>query len=156
MLWLSLVGHVPAKSNNYEAVSLFAKGGGRRCGLRKRPEIVDFEQRLTEQAEELVTQLGKTPYPTERVELQVIWHRLYHDGRRRDLDNIMKSIKDALTNGKIWTDDSQVSHIDQQMLYDAEENEWIELIIQLDPLQPVPRKKRKTRTSSSAKRVMSA
>lgn len=149
MIWMRVIGSVPAKSNNYEAVSLFAKGGGRRCGLRKRPEITAFEAQLSDATASLVTQLGGMPFPTERVELIVVWHRLIHDGRRRDLDNIMKSIKDALTSGGLWTDDSQVSHIDQQLIYDADDEEWLELIIDLDPLcpQPVPRSRRKTRST---------
>jgi Holliday junction resolvase RusA-like endonuclease len=111
---------------------------------------MEFEQRVADEAREVVNSLGGMPYPTERIRLTVIWHRLYHDGRRRDLDNTMKAIKDGITNGGLWSDDSQVSEIIQQMRYDAEENEWIEMWIQPDPLQPFPRKKRRSKKRASS------
>lgn len=33
------------------------------------------------------------------------------DGRRRDLDNLLKPVLDALTDGHIWLDDSQVDDL---------------------------------------------
>ncbi len=36
------------------------------------------------------------------------------DKKRRDLDNILKALLDALAYAKVYADDSQVSHIDVQ------------------------------------------
>lgn len=36
----------------------------------------------------------------------------YPDKRRRDLDNLLKVLLDALTGAGIWQDDSQVKHIE--------------------------------------------
>jgi len=34
------------------------------------------------------------------------------DRRRRDLDNLLKSLLDAITHAGIWDDDSQVKHLE--------------------------------------------
>jgi len=34
------------------------------------------------------------------------------DNRRRDLDNLMKSLLDALEHGDVYEDDSQIDHLD--------------------------------------------
>jgi len=42
--------------------------------------------------------------------------------KRPDLDNLMKSLLDAIQNsGQMWTDDSQVQHINAEKVY-AEKN----------------------------------
>jgi hypothetical protein len=150
MIWLKYTGAIPAKSNMYVIVSRWANGA-KRATLKKADDIVDFEERLGALASSLNERLGGIPYPDERIELWVFWHRHVNDGKRRDLSNIMKATEDAL-NKKLWNDDSQVSRIEQQMLYDATDSEWIELVIQPDPAQPRSTKRR-GRTSSNVKPV---
>jgi crossover junction endodeoxyribonuclease RusA len=48
-------------------------------------------------------------FPTERVKVTIeAW---MPDRRRRDLDNILKSLLDSLTHAGVWTDDSQVDDL---------------------------------------------
>lgn len=49
--------------------------------------------------------LGSVP-----VRLEMVAHR--PDMRRRDLDNILKSLLDALRYGGVYEDDSQIEHLD--------------------------------------------
>jgi crossover junction endodeoxyribonuclease RusA len=46
-------------------------------------------------------------YPKD-AQLVVTWHVVMPDHRRRDLDNYLKVVKDALTDAHVWHDDSQV------------------------------------------------
>ncbi len=101
-------------------------------------------------------------FPTGRLSLSIYWHRKENDGRRRDADNIQKALKDSL-NKIIWDDDSQVSEIYLAPDYDAKEEEWLDIVIQYDPTQPLPIQKRSTtslmtlpgnkRSSTEKKRV---
>lgn len=58
----------------------------------------------------VVTQYGGIPKPvTVDVEVNIT---LYPpDRRRRDLDNYNKALFDALTNARVWADDSQVKRM---------------------------------------------
>ncbi len=58
----------------------------------------------------VVTQYGGIPKPvTIDVEVNIT---LYPpDRRRRDLDNYNKALFDALTNARVWADDSQVKRM---------------------------------------------
>lgn len=48
-------------------------------------------------------------FPTERVKVTIeAW---MPDRRRRDLDNILKSLLDSLTYAGVWDDDSQVDDL---------------------------------------------
>jgi crossover junction endodeoxyribonuclease RusA len=48
-------------------------------------------------------------FPTERVKVEIeAW---MPDRRRRDLDNILKSLLDSLTHAGVWDDDSQVDDL---------------------------------------------
>ena len=54
------------------------------------------------------------PWETEDIKLVVLAHP--PDRRRRDLDNILKALLDALEKGSVFRDDSQVKHISAKML----------------------------------------
>lgn len=146
MIFIEITGKVPAKSNSYELVR--QKG---RCAMVRAKDVSAYQTRLALIGQTLARNYQGIPFKEGRVELWVIWHRLYHDGRRRDTDNLLKGLKDSL-NKIIWTDDSQVSTIHMETCYDAEEEEWLDLIIQHDPIQPSSRSKRTTRTSSTTSR----
>ena len=49
-------------------------------------------------------------WPKESCEYDVSLHFTHKDRKRRDLDNLAKTILDAL-NGAVWKDDSQVSRL---------------------------------------------
>lgn len=71
-----------------------------------------FRDQLISDAAE---QLGGMLPLTERVRLEVVaW---VPDNRKRDLDNIMKPIQDAMLHAKLLVDDSQ---IDQTFIYRGE------------------------------------
>lgn len=54
---------------------------------------------------------GRTPKPiTGDISLQLVLFP--PTAHRRDLDNFIKAIQDALTHAGIWNDDSQVKHLD--------------------------------------------
>ena len=56
-----------------------------------------------------VLEQGRTN-TSEAVELEVhIWHP---DNRKRDLDNILKPLLDALQHAKVFDDDNQVSRLE--------------------------------------------
>lgn len=59
----------------------------------------------------VVTQLNRIPKPiTADLSVNVV---LYPPNRaRRDLDNYLKALFDALTNAKVWADDSQIKHME--------------------------------------------
>src|SRR5687768_6534938 len=122
MIFLEVKGRVPSKSNTMILIRR-----GTRCATMKAQEVVDYETQVAGRA--MILRDHGIPMFKDRVEMWIIWHRLYHDGRRRDLDNILKAIKDGLTLGKIWKDDSQVSHIQAQVTYDAEDEEWLEILL---------------------------
>ena len=149
MIELRVTGKVPAKANTYEIRTVPVKGRTR-CIMASAKDVKAYQERVGRSAEALRNQLGgEVIYPDQPVELWLFWHRLYHDGARRDLDNIIKAVKDGLTDGKIWSDDSQVSQLVVTKSYDAEEEEWLDIVIQLDPLCPRPGKKRRPPKPSS-------
>ncbi len=59
----------------------------------------------------VVTQLKRIPQPiTADLSVNVV---LSPPNRaRRDLDNYLKALFDALTNAKVWDDDSQIKHME--------------------------------------------
>lgn len=44
-----------------------------------------------------------------RVGVSITVH--FNDGRRRDLDNILKGFQDVCTHAGLWLDDSQIDHL---------------------------------------------
>jgi crossover junction endodeoxyribonuclease RusA len=55
------------------------------------------------------THTMKIRFPVER--LRVFIHAHMPDKRTRDLDNLLKSLFDAMTHSGIWVDDSQIDGI---------------------------------------------
>lgn len=53
----------------------------------------------------------------------------FPDKRRRDLDNIEKSVFDGL-NGTVWRDDSQVDHVEKWRMLDRD-NPRVELTVRV-------------------------
>lgn len=146
-LWIRVLGRVPSKSNTYRIVQ--RRGGGAR--LKKDDAVVAYERTVAERCRELAQgrELPLYPLPV-KLELWLIWHREAHDGRRRDLDNIYKAVKDGLTQGGAWADDSQVTTHYATIRYDAaKEGEWLDIVIQPDAEQPrsAPRRKGSTRAA---------
>ncbi len=67
--------------------------------------------RLNVMADVLAHFKGRTPKPiTGYVSLTLFLFPPCN--RRRDLDNFIKAIQDALTHAGVWQDDSQVKHLD--------------------------------------------
>ncbi len=46
---------------------------------------------------------------TERIALEIVLHPV--DKKKRDLDNFVKSVQDALTHAGVWKDDSQIDDL---------------------------------------------
>lgn len=139
MIALRITGHVPSKANTYRIVRY-----GGRAGLKKDDEVLAFEQHIAHSCAGIA---GRPIFPhPERTELWLVWHRRSTDGRRRDLDNIIKAVKDGLTAGNIWDDDVQVSCLHVEMCYDADEVEWLDIVIRRDPNQPRSHPKRGKRS----------
>jgi len=63
-------------------------------------------------AEVLIQQIGEPPMLSDRLLVEVVLFP--PDKRKRDLDNYLKALLDALTHYGLWEDDSQ---IDQLMVY---------------------------------------
>lgn len=136
-IFLRWHGKVPSKSNRYRIVRK-----GRHYSLAKDAEVQQFEDALASLIGQLSHGHPIWPMP-QRVEIWIVWHRVYNDGRRRDLGNIEKAICDGLTKGAAWEDDCQVTTIISTVRYDAEkEGEWLEVTMMSDPLQPQPSKRK--------------
>lgn len=88
---IKLLNIIPPSINHYWL------GGGRRRYVSKRG--VQFKKALALCAK------GKVRLITDQVALSILWAT--KDKRRRDVDNILKPILDAL-NGVAYVDDSQV------------------------------------------------
>jgi Holliday junction resolvase RusA-like endonuclease len=128
MIYLTIAGKIPAKSNTYVLVR--QKG---RCAMIRDKDVKTYQDKLNKLAADAFPELV---YPEGRLELTVYWHRLENDGRRRDTDNILKVLKDAL-NKTVFNDDSQVSSLHVYTDYIAKEEEWLDIVIQYDPNQPM-------------------
>ncbi len=124
---LIIPGRPPAKSNSYRIVHI--KGFSK---LVPTAAVKAYEASVIIIAEKFISTTGHTvpviPNPT-LIEVVMIWHRADH--RRKDLDNISKSIKDGLTKGGIWTDDSQVATLVLTYIFDASgvTNEWVDVYV---------------------------
>lgn len=71
--------------------------------------------------------IGKIDEPIkERVSVRIFAHM--PDNRRRDLDNINKSLLDSITHAGVWLDDSQIDelHVTRE---EAIKNGLIKIII---------------------------
>jgi crossover junction endodeoxyribonuclease RusA len=102
---LDLILPFPPTVNSYYLVV-----GGTRRGVKRISKAGrDFRVKIEE---EVVEQIGQAPLLHSRFALRVI---LYPpDQRIRDLDNYMKALLDALTQARVWEDDSL---IDQLLIY---------------------------------------
>lgn len=147
-LILRIAGHVPSKSNTYRIAG--RKGGGRR--LVKDEAVAAYEHMIALRCRILAAGNDPPIFPLDvKLELWLVWHRERHDGRRRDLDNIYKAVKDGLTAGGVWSDDSQVTTHYATVRYDAEEgSEWLDIVIQPDPAQPRSSRRPRRRSASAA------
>lgn len=131
---ITIPGRPPAKSNSYRIVSI--KG---RPALVPTKEVKAYEELIRATSSDYVDLLGGLrplfPAPIS-VELILVWHRA--DRRRKDLDNIAKAIKDGLTKGQIWSDDSQVDTLLLHWTFDAVgvANEWVDIYIRPTSLPP--------------------
>ena len=56
-------------------------------------------------SDQVLIQRGAKHY-TEALKVEI--EAFYPDRRRRDLDNILKSLLDSLTHAGVWVDDSQI------------------------------------------------
>lgn len=136
-LKLSIPGRPPAKSNSYRIITI--KGISR---LVPTKEIKEYENSIIKISEKYLKDskvLAPLIPSPEQIEVAIIWHRA--DYRRKDLDNITKSIKDGLTKGGIWSDDSQVVRLLLTSIFDAGEvkEEWVDIYIR--PTGTFPKKK---------------
>lgn len=68
----------------------------------------------------------------DKLHVEVVLHP--PDARRRDLDNYMKGLLDALTHAKVWEDDSQ---IDQLPIYRGQKITNGLVIVRIDLAGPV-------------------
>jgi len=145
-----LPGRPPAKSNSYRIIRV-----GSFSRLAPTAEVKAYEERVVQISEKQVNLLGGVkPFidaPNE-VELFLTWHRA--DKRRKDIDNIAKAIKDGMTKGGIWKDDSQVTSLHIRSVNDAltVETEWVDVIVCQIPStssssQKVSKKKTKKKES---------
>lgn len=153
MIWIRVPGKPVAKSNRYRIVRK-----GRHASLAKDPNVAEYENRVKEYATAVFSRFGDSVrflHPV-RVELWIVWHRRESDGRRSDLDNLTKAVQDALTAAGAWDDDSQVSTIYMTMRYDAEEEEWLDIVLSPDPDQPMPKKRKQTARSPASQTRSSA
>lgn len=113
----NIPGRPVAKSNNYKIIKV--KGYYR---IAPNQDIRDYQKVVAESCPDF-------PMFTCKLSVIITWHR--GDKRRKDLDNIAKAIKDGITDGKLWRDDSQVEALLLQSIHDAEgaENEWVRVHI---------------------------
>ena len=147
---ISVPGRPPAKSNSYRIVRV-----GSFSKLVATAEVKHYEATLAEicrkQLEKMEVDTPLYPKLTS-VEMVVIWHRA--DRRRKDLDNISKSIKDGITMGGVWADDTQVSTLVLRSTYDALEvgEEWVDIYLRSIPnplgmIKSLSRSKKKSNIS---------
>lgn len=147
-LHLKVAGRVPSKSNTYRIVG--RKGG--RGRLAKDDAVAAYEQMIAFQCRNSAADLPRPLFPLDvKLELWLVWHRTVHDGRRRDLDNIYKAVKDGLTLGGVWADDSQVTTHYATVRYDAEEEEgeWLDIVIQPDEQSPRPTRRSRRKSAGA-------
>lgn len=136
-------GRPPAKANNYIIVRR-----GRFPKLVPSAEVAAYEDLVAQVvAQELALHGREPPFfvKSQRLEMLVVWHRFQHDGRAKDLDNIMKAMLDGLTKGGLWHDDSQITIMHTRIAFDATtiEDEYCELWVMPTGVKPVPRPRKK-------------
>ena len=83
-------------------------------------------------ADEIHQQLSDMELGEERINLNVVVHM--PDRRKRDLDNYMKALLDAITKTGLWEDDSQ---IDQLCIYRGEIIKGGKVRMEIAPAGPV-------------------
>lgn len=127
----SIPGRPPAKSNSYRIVRI-----GRFSKLVPTAAVVAYEKSVEDLSKEQVNFYGITTplIPEGEIEVCLIWHK--GDKRRKDLDNIAKAIKDGMTTGGIWSDDSQVTSLFLRSVIDAPsvKEEWVDVYVNQIPL----------------------
>lgn len=145
---LRIPGRPPAKSNSYRIITI--KGIPRLVPTKAIKEyeasIIDISTKYLKSIQ-CVKPLIPSP---EEIEVALIWHRA--DYRRKDLDNITKSIKDGLTKGGIWSDDSQVVRLLLTSVFDTDgvENEWVDIYIRSIGTNPSKKKKASKKPSKKS------
>ncbi len=89
---------IPPSANN-----LYPSAGKRR--------VLSKEGQKFHQAVAYMTRNQLGPYEplTGRIRASYQFH--FANGHRRDIENYCKATSDALTNAKIWIDDSQLDHL---------------------------------------------
>jgi len=71
---------------------------------------VFLDDRASSYRDEVILMIGKG-HTTLTGPIQVRVDAYMPDKRKRDLDNIFKSLNDALTHAGVWRDDSQIERI---------------------------------------------
>ena len=131
MIKFVIPGRPPAKSNSYRIVRV-----GAFSRLASTPALNSYAKLVESISRKQTSYFNRDiiiSSPTE-VELMLIWHRA--DRRRKDLDNIAKSIMDGMTKGGIWSDDNQVTSLFLRSVVDAPsvEEEWVDVYVAEIPL----------------------
>lgn len=98
----------PAKSNRYRVA---------RGRLYRDNSVVAFEEQLILATRRAIQEQGWACLEEPAALRIFLW---FPDRRRRDLDNALKSILDALTKGGAYHDDSQVAELHVYRLYGGE------------------------------------
>jgi Holliday junction resolvase RusA-like endonuclease len=122
----TIPGRPPAKSNSYRIVRI-----GKFSKLVPTALVVAYEKTVEDISKEQVELFKlQTPLiPEGEIAVSLIWHK--GDKRRKDLDNIAKAIKDGMTTGGIWSDDSQVTSLFLRSVIDAPSvyEEWVDVYV---------------------------
>ena len=71
---------------------------------------VMLNPKAREYREEVIYTIGKG-HTTLNGSLRVVVDAYMPDKRKRDIDNIMKSLGDAMTHAGVWKDDSQIDDL---------------------------------------------
>lgn len=76
------------------------------CYWRRHGNVIHISPRGKRFREEVISLLGKVPYTSSKLRVEVGYWR--PDNRVRDLDNYQKALYDALKHGRVYHDDCQI------------------------------------------------